>query len=171
LDSPFLDARCLVALNDACRTHKSETERSEQMPDIFGATQGFKVSCVWSKAVTFADVTTCAVQSVEWRCEATLKQDFLVCNDPCRGGKPNIYNAWTAFPNASQLEFVLCDGPLGPDASVYRDAAAPRQQYLCVDPPPSPVADLCQCAATACRAGEADGGGDADLTESGTQNF
>src|SRR3954468_19235637 len=30
LDSPFLDARCLVALNEACRTHNSETKCSEQ---------------------------------------------------------------------------------------------------------------------------------------------
>ena len=128
--SPFLESDCLVGLASACQAHALEPECAAAPPFSF---DGYSVRCRWIEVVTIADVTSCTVESVASRCEASLDQE---CPYEC-----------SAIPSDGEI-LRLCGGPLGPWSAVgsgdtdHVGACAPNVS------PPAPA--LCDCAPVEC---------------------
>ncbi|MEZ4454596.1 MAG: hypothetical protein R3B09_34410 [Nannocystaceae bacterium] len=151
LESPFLDAECLVALQDSCQALSSDACVAREPLD-FGDGQ-YQIRCGWAKVVRFADVETCAVAEVLGRCEAGIEQ-LIPCSDACIG-EPDLYHSLAAVVASAELIKMPCsptnsvlDGPLGAHSAV---GAEPGAVGTCADdivPPPPP---LCACRDVACQ--------------------
>ena len=153
LTSPFLEADCLAALRDRCRSRANDADCTMGGPLIFGG-GAYKIFCTWSKVVRFSDLTTCAVETVFHRCEGTIKQDLVVCRDPCTA-TPDIFSRWTAIPSEQELVRVECGGPIGPWSAVGSTPGSYTGACLGNIMPPAP--DLCRCESTACAASNVGG--------------
>ena len=82
LDSPFLGEACLEQLKAVCRSHENKDACVGQGRAGIGDVEGldekaYYVYCGWVPVVTFADATTCSVESAAWRCEAHIELSLL----------------------------------------------------------------------------------------------
>jgi hypothetical protein len=104
--------------------------------------EGYQIRCLWAKVVKFTDATSCSVESVTGRCEASVR---TFCGDFCGGN--SLVGDIHAIP--SQLEIIhLCGGPLGPWSAVGNDNSS--YSSPCGTGQAAPA--LCDCATVACEA-------------------
>lgn len=153
---PFRSERCGHALFELCRSHPSESECVAQPPFVFG--EEYTYLCGWAKVVTFADSSTCLVESVRGRCEAGVIPGAVVCNDPCDfDNGPDLYQSLTAIPSEDELVEMPCpegavlSGPIGEWTALSNQQGDVLHTYPCaagIDMLPR----LCDCAPVACEA-------------------
>lgn len=140
--SPFVQPGCRNALGAACLAHTSEDDCLGTPPALFS---GYTVVCSWSKVVRFSDPASCTVNSVSWRCEATLKQDFVKYYDPCDVDFTDFFASWTAIVSEQELVKAIYDTPIAPEVPGYYGSCGEG-----LDPPqPQPI---CSCTDVACDA-------------------
>ena len=132
--TPFTQPECLTAIREACNAQQDEASCNGTDPLPFS---GFPVTCGWAEVVTFSDLATCSVESVEGRCEANLCQDGLGSGGPCEA---------SAIPSESAF-IQLCGGPLGSWAAIDSEEQSPLE--ACED---GAGPAICGCFEQACEA-------------------
>ncbi len=140
--SPFIQPGCRDALREVCLAHTAEDDCLGTPPAKF---RGYTVVCSWSKVVRFSDPAACAVDSVTWRCEAALRQDFIYYHDPCEVAGTDVFTHWTAIVSEQELVKAIYSGPIAPESPGYYAACGEGFH------PPSPQ-PICSCTDVACDA-------------------
>lgn len=140
--SPFLQESCLDSLRMSCNTHAEENE-CMATPVLFFDEGGYGIRCLWARVVKFSDASSCTVESVTGRCEASVNGE---CEDFCSGDF--LLSDMSAISSQSEL-IQVCGGPLGTWSAVgaeqgYISTCGPN-----IQPPPPP---LCDCGDAACGA-------------------
>ena len=154
LKSPFLEADCLAALRDECRSFSSGEDCAGQEPFLFNE-GAFAVHCGWAKVVEFSDAAACKIQTVKGRCEAGIEQTGLGCGGGC-GGEATPHYSLRADSDEMELIEMPCTltgsylgGPLGPDSAV---GAEPGEYgKACAEGTTPPAAPICACSSVACE--------------------
>lgn len=153
LSSPFVSADCLSGLRDRCRALTDDASCEASPSLTFDG--GFAIACGWAKVVTFSDIASCTIASVEGRCEAGIEQ-FIGCGDKCTD-EPDLYSSLRANVIEAELIEMPCapegrtlDGPLGPSSAI---GAPPGETGACAPNITPPAPAICDCAPVACTAG------------------
>ena len=141
-EQSFAIPGCRDALRAACLRHLSEEECLATPPALF---REFKIFCGWTKVVRFSDPATCEVDSVSYRCEAGLKQDFVYYYDACEVSWTDIFTHWSAVLDTQELVKHPYGDPIGPEQEGYYRACGDNFS----PPEPQPI---CSCTEVACAA-------------------
>ena len=149
---PHTSEACGRALEEYCDSF--DTEESCHDGNVF-ALDDWIFACAWAKVVSFSELGTCAIDTVEWRCVAGHEERNGSCANQCDPASLSPRDNLMASTTELQLYEMPCPrvswGPVGEwTAQSYQDQHG-SLFARCHDggsPPPA----VCDCSADACGA-------------------
>lgn len=140
--NPFQRPGCREAIQAGCLVHTTEDDCINAPEALFSQ---FRLVCSWSKVVRFADPSTCAIDAVSYRCDVSLREDFVIYHDPCEVPWTDIFTHWSADLANQELIKSSFGTPVVPEEQGYYRFCGDRFS----PPEPQPI---CSCTEIACTA-------------------